>query len=201
MDDLCEREPNNPIFHYTNLILKSMQKSVQLDDLALTALKSEKDKNKLLIIKELEEYVRIEALISRIYKSWTEFHKLGVAKSKVMQEENVSDVSTLFGYVNKNKVKLFEAWKQRYIGEILFKHNESYHSISMDWVQKAIASDERDGMKWYLARDLALLGGLYKKGGNIKKYKEYLCEAVSTFNECGADGWVNKYEKELAAFS
>jgi class 3 adenylate cyclase/tetratricopeptide (TPR) repeat protein len=136
-----------------------------------------------------------------IYKSWTEFHKLGVAKSKVMQEEDASDLSTLYGYVNKNKVKLFEAWKQRYIGEILFHFDESYHSEAEDWIKKAISSDERDGMKWYLARDLALLGSLYKIRGDLKRSKTHLSDSVNVFKECGADGWVNKYEKELAAFS
>jgi len=136
-----------------------------------------------------------------IYKSWTEFHKLGVAKSKVMQEENVSDLRTLHGYVDKNKVKLFEAWKRRYIGEILFDYDESYHSVAEDWIKKAISSDERDGMKWYLARDLALMGSLYKKRGKLKESKRYLSDAVTVFKECGADGWGNKYEKELEAFS
>jgi hypothetical protein len=30
------------------------------------------------------------------------------------------------------------------------------------------------------------------------KAKENLCKAIEIFKECGADGWVDKYEKELA---
>ena len=36
---------------------------------------------------------------------------------------------------------------------------------------------------------------------NKKKGQENLKEAIKIMEECGADGWVKKYEKELAALS
>ena len=42
---------------------------------------------------------------------------------------------------------------------------------------------------------------LFKKKDNLPKARENLSKAIDIFKECGADGWVEKYEKELAALS
>ena len=36
---------------------------------------------------------------------------------------------------------------------------------------------------------------------NLLKAKENLSKAIEIFKDCGADGWVDKYEKELATLS
>ena len=38
---------------------------------------------------------------------------------------------------------------------------------------------------------------LEEKRGDKEKSKECFCKAIATFKDCGADGWVNKYEMEL----
>ena len=38
-----------------------------------------------------------------------------------------------------------------------------------------------------------------KRKGDQSGAKEKLTKAVEIFKECGADGWVEKYEKELEA--
>jgi len=40
---------------------------------------------------------------------------------------------------------------------------------------------------------------LFKRKADLPKAKEHLSKAIEIFNECGADGWVEKYEDELAA--
>ena len=37
--------------------------------------------------------------------------------------------------------------------------------------------------------------------GDQSKAKENLNRAIEILKECGADGWIEKYEKELTAFS
>jgi hypothetical protein len=37
--------------------------------------------------------------------------------------------------------------------------------------------------------------------GDQSRAKENLAKAIDLFKECGADGWVEKSEKELAEFS
>ena len=54
-------------------------------------------------------------------------------------------------------------------------------------------------MMWNLARDYALYAELFKRKGDLPKARENLSKAIEIFKECGADGWVEKYEKELAS--
>jgi hypothetical protein len=39
---------------------------------------------------------------------------------------------------------------------------------------------------------------LFNRRSDLPKVKENLGKAIDIFKECGADGWVEKYEKELA---
>jgi len=41
----------------------------------------------------------------------------------------------------------------------------------------------------------------FNKKGDIKGVKEQLTKAIDIFRECAADGWVEKYEKDLALVS
>ena len=56
-------------------------------------------------------------------------------------------------------------------------------------------------MMWNLARDYALYAELYKRKGDLSKAGEKLRKAIEIFKECGAGGWVERYEKELARIS
>jgi hypothetical protein len=49
-----------------------------------------------------------------------------------------------------------------------------------------------------LAKDYSVYADLFKRKDDIPKAKENLAKAIGLFKECGADGWVEKYEKELA---
>ena len=66
------------------------------------------------------------------------------------------------------------------------------------WIQKAIEADQRNGMRFYLGKDYALYAELFKRKGDRLKAQENLGRAIEILKECGADGWVSKYEKELA---
>jgi len=57
------------------------------------------------------------------------------------------------------------------------------------------------GMDYWLAITSAVYADLYRKEGDHSKAKENLNKAIEILKECGADGWVEKYEKELAAIS
>jgi hypothetical protein len=39
---------------------------------------------------------------------------------------------------------------------------------------------------------------LFKRKEDRSKAKENIAKAIEILKECGADGWVEKYEKELA---
>ena len=96
---------------------------------------------------------------------------------------------------------MFAGWMSNCIGDILLKIDNQHISEAEDWIQKAIESNKRNGMMWYLAKDYALYAELFNRKGDLSRAKENLSKAVDIFKECGADGWVEKYEKELAALS
>jgi hypothetical protein len=52
-----------------------------------------------------------------------------------------------------------------------------------------------------LAKDYALYTELFKRKEDLPKARENLTKAVDIFTECGADGWVEKYERGLAELS
>jgi hypothetical protein len=53
-------------------------------------------------------------------------------------------------------------------------------------------------MPWDLARDYALYANFFKKKSDLAQAKEKLGKAIELMRGCGADGWVKKYEEELA---
>jgi hypothetical protein len=89
----------------------------------------------------------------------------------------------------------------RYIGEILLNIDDQHVSEVQEWIKKAIESDIRNDMRWNLGRDYALYAELFKRKGNQPKIRENLGRAIEILRECGADGWVEKYDKELATLS
>jgi hypothetical protein len=50
---------------------------------------------------------------------------------------------------------------------------------------------------WSLGGDYALYAELFKRKVDKSKAKENLTMAIDIFKECGADGWVKKYEEEM----
>jgi len=51
---------------------------------------------------------------------------------------------------------------------------------------------------WHLAQDYALYANLFKRKDDLPKAKENLNKAIEILKECDSDGWVERYEKELA---
>ena len=137
----------------------------------------------------------------RLWPSLTSAAKVGVARSKVMNKEKDVNLESLYAYSRNNKVKLSKAWIQRYIGEILLNIDDQHMSEAEHWIQKAIEADQRNRMKFHLGRDYALYADWFKRNGDRSKAQENLGKAIEILKECGADGWVEKYEKEMALIS
>jgi tetratricopeptide (TPR) repeat protein len=133
--------------------------------------------------------------------SWMITNKIGEAKAQVMMREKDIDLESLYGFVAANKLKLLDGWMQRYIIEILINIDDRHLSEAEDWIKKAIKTHKGDGMMWYVGRDYALYAELFKRKGNLPKAKENLNKAIENLKECGADGWVEIYEKKLTALS
>jgi class 3 adenylate cyclase/tetratricopeptide (TPR) repeat protein len=151
--------------------------------------KSKYHSNKAILIAEQGRYS-----LDEIY-----FTNILLATAKVMNDERDIRIDSLYGYATKNKLELNDGWMRRYIGQILL--NEKHLSEADDWIKRAIKADEKNGVMWNLARDYALYAELYKRRGDPEKARENLSKAIEILKECGADGWVEKYENELAGNS
>jgi len=125
--------------------------------------------------------------------------KILIARSKVMNNEKNVDLESLYRYEAEDRVRVFEGWMRRYIGEILLNIDDQHMNEAEEWIKKAIETNKRNGTMWNLGKDYALYAELLKRKGDQSKAKENLNKAIEILKECGADGWVEKYEKELAS--
>ena len=86
----------------------------------------------------------------------------------------------------------------RYMTDILLEIDDQLYSEAQDFIMKAIEEDKKHGMMWHLAKDYAGYAEVSKRKEDPSKAQENLKKAIKIFKKCGADGWVEKYEKELA---
>ena len=56
-------------------------------------------------------------------------------------------------------------------------------------------------MMFSLGQDHALFAKLFKRKDDLARADAELNRAIAILQKCGSDGWVEKYEKELAALS
>ena len=124
--------------------------------------------------------------------------RMGIARAKTMDNEIDIDLDSLHSYVRGNKIKELDGQMSKYIGEILLNLDDQDFVESEKFIANAIEADKRNGMKWHLAMDYALYAEVFKRKGDQSKAKEFISKVIEIFKNCGADGWVEKYQKELA---
>jgi tetratricopeptide (TPR) repeat protein len=140
------------------------------------------------------------ALENNMYAlSWVDLCKIAITRAKVRNNEKEINIEQLYQFVHENKVKSFDGIIRRYLAEVLINIDDLHLAEAEDWIEKAIEADKRHGMMFYLGQDYALYAELFQRIGDQSKAKENLNKSIEIFKECGADGWVEKYEKELAA--
>jgi tetratricopeptide (TPR) repeat protein len=132
------------------------------------------------------------------YPTWANLSEINLALAKVMDNSKHVNLDKIFKCYKDIKIKLTEGWVLRCVGEILLNIDDRHISEAEQWIKKSIKSHEKYDMKWQLAKDYALYSELFKRKKDLSQIKEKLNKAIEIFKECGADGWVKKYEKELA---
>jgi class 3 adenylate cyclase/tetratricopeptide (TPR) repeat protein len=125
-------------------------------------------------------------------------NEISMARTRVMNNEKDIDLKSLFNNVPENKLKVYDGLMRRYIGEILLNIDGLHLSDAEEWIKRAIEADNRNGTMFNLAGDYELYAKWFKRKGDLSKAKENLNKAIEIYKECGAVGWVEKYEKELA---
>jgi tetratricopeptide (TPR) repeat protein len=125
--------------------------------------------------------------------------RLELALAKILGGDVDIDLEPLYRYQAANKTKSLEGYMRRYLSAIVFNVDVKRLSEAEDWIKKAIEDDSRNGSRFSLALDFAHYAELCKRKGDPAMAKENLSKAIEIFKECGADGWVKKYEEALAA--
>jgi len=131
--------------------------------------------------------------------SWVNLLRLRHAYAQVMTHERDIDFDPLYSYVSQNRIKRAEGYFKRSLSEILLNIDDNHLQEAEGWIKKALESDKRNGMEWSLAIDYRTYADFYQKKGDTAKARENLSMAIGILKECGADGWVERFEKELAA--
>jgi len=119
----------------------------------------------------------------------------------VLRHDQDIELSELYAGYQNNKLTFCEGWMARNIGGILLNIDDDHLSDAEVWIQKAIEADTRSGLRWQLATDHTFNADWFKKKGDIQGAKEQLTKAIDIFQECGANGWVERTEKTLTELS
>jgi tetratricopeptide (TPR) repeat protein len=135
---------------------------------------------------------------SGVGPSLINWNKSLIALAKVMNDEKDINLKEIFKWYGDIKHIWIKGIVLNHIGKILLNIDDQHFSEAEVWIKKAVETSQKNGMMWNLARDYALYADLFKRKKDSTKVKENLSKAIEIFKECGADGWVEKYEKELA---
>lgn len=137
----------------------------------------------------------------RVYPSFVNVNRISIARAKVMNKEKDINLNDIFKWHEDIKIKRVEGRVSNYIMTILLNVDDQHLSEAEDWIKNAIETDQKYGMMWCLANDYAQYADLFKRKGDLPKARENLNKAIEIYKECGADGFLKKAEKELAALS
>jgi len=135
----------------------------------------------------------------KAHASWMAVNKIGAEMAALRAGNKDIDMEVLNRYAAEGRYTWAKAWKTRFIAGILLNSDTHHFRKADNWIRKAIQAAEQNHMMWHLAKSRVLYAEFFKRKGDTLKAGKQLSRAIEIFRECGADGWVEKYEKELAA--
>ena len=128
-------------------------------------------------------------------------HELNLLRLKALDGSLKINIEKLlenhFRYEEKNAL----GWRTLFIAEIILRMDDQHMKEADEWINNAIQTNTQNGSKFYLAQSHALYSEFFKRQADLPKAREQMNKAIEIMKECGADGWVEKYEKELAAIA
>ena len=135
---------------------------------------------------------------SKSFNCWIHLSEIALAKSKVLRKKQIINLDTLYNHVSKNRLRTIDGIMRRYVGEILLNIDNQKIADVEDWIKKAIELDDRNRNLFSLSADYAFYAKLFQRKGDILTAKEYFAKAIDILIDCGADGWVDKYNSDLS---
>ena len=133
--------------------------------------------------------------------SWSYEVIIGLEYGTIKNNDKNINLERLYALGTDNRRQIIAGFRKRTIGEVLINLDEQHLPEAEQWFLQAIKTDKENGMRFELGMDHVAYADWFKRKGDKQGAKEKLGEAVDILTECGADGWVEKYKKELAALS
>jgi hypothetical protein len=130
--------------------------------------------------------------------SWLNLNRIALARVNAFCERADFDFQRIKAHVSQNRVKQYQGWMKRLMGKLLLSTKDQPLLGAEDWIKQSLDADNKNGMRFHLGLDHALYAEFFKGQAEISKARHELDKAVEIFKECGADGWVKKYEAEMA---
>ncbi|UCF85601.1 MAG: AAA family ATPase, partial [Desulfobacteraceae bacterium] len=127
------------------------------------------------------------------------FHKIALARAKVLNNDLDINLNELYENYQIIKLKAYKGQAARDIGMVLLYLDNQAISDAEEWIKEAIETDKKNDLRFSLACDYALHAEWFKRKEDLPKARETLNTAIEIFQECGANGWMEKYRKELTA--
>jgi tetratricopeptide (TPR) repeat protein len=128
---------------------------------------------------------------------WESFHELCLQMAQAVSGEAVRDFCPSFFGSQKVSPQIAGIY-QATLARILIMFGPDRWSEAESLLNNAIATDDRIGTRWSLAQDHAALSELHQKNGDRTSARHHLNQAIEIMQECGADGWVEKYQAALS---
>jgi tetratricopeptide (TPR) repeat protein len=134
---------------------------------------------------------------NRLMPAWINLNRICLALVSAMEDKNDFSLETLYGYVRLNKYNLFHGWMRRYLAEVLLNLSGHHLPEAENWIQKAIEKDRGNDLPLHLAKDHALYAKILQRKGDLSSARENIRKSIEIVKQCGASGWMERYEKGL----
>jgi len=134
---------------------------------------------------------------TKYFPASLKFHRLGLKKNEIKIKEIDIDLKTLPETAQDIRWECYQSGITRYVAELIMECGEKYRNETVDSIEKSIKTAQHNGMRWDLARAHALYSEFFKRQNNLPQAREQMNKAIDIMKECGAEGWVERYEKEL----
>jgi class 3 adenylate cyclase/tetratricopeptide (TPR) repeat protein len=148
----------------------------------------------------INHYVKVIQLLEskNVYHSWLNLSKIALARTHAASKEKYFDMESLYVCASENKFKILDGWGKRYIAETLLYSDNEHLSEAEEWIKQSIEVDRKRGMMIHLGKDYATYAKILNRQSHKAQAREYFGKAIQIVKECGADGWVEKYEIDRA---
>jgi len=160
---------------------------------------------------ETEDYLKVKVVSEKavsftekrgILKSYSKLAKIFLFRVVRLESKNAGKMDIMdFEYLQtlyqEIRLPLHKGIGARIISEIYRDDNDPDWAEAERWLEKAMGHDTRFGNRFYFMLDLISYSRLFEKQNNLTQARKQMNKAIDIMKECGADGWVERYEKEL----